>query len=340
MGNVAPSGESRARISRTLCEDLTDRTGLGRVSGPLLDLRRLEVLRHVAEHGSFSAAAFALRYTPSAVSQQMALLEEEAGVPLLERHSRGVRLTPAGSALLRHAEAAVRHMHAAREELDALAGLRRGRLTMAAFGSAWTDLVPRAVAAFQRAHGDVELVLSEADPREGVAAVRAGELDLALVFEPNGADPAHRSALRVEPVAEDPLVAVLPAGHRLARRGAIALPDLAGERWALATDACAAQVTGACAAAGFTPEAAFASGDYAAVQGFVATGEAVALVPELAAARGRADLVVRPLAPPGPVRVIAVVRPAGGDRVPAAAAMVDALRAAAQRPTSPLVSRA
>ena len=310
------------------------------MSGPLLDLRRLEVLRHVAAHGSFSAAAFALRYTPSAVSQQMALLEQEAGVPLLERHSRGVRLTPAGTALLRHAEAAVGHMQAAREELDALAGLRRGRLAMAAFGSAWSDLVPRAVAAFQRRHAEVELALSEADPRDGVAGVRTGELDLALVFEPNGADPAHRSAVRVEPVADDPLVGVLPAGHRLARRPAIALADLAAERWALPTDACAAQVTDACATAGFTPDAAFASADYAAVQGFVAAGDAVALVPALAAARGRADLVARPLAPPGPVRRIAVVRPAAGDRVPAAAAMVASLRTAAQSPTSPLASRA
>src|SRR5687767_381491 len=130
------------------------------MTGPLLDLRRLEVLRHVAEHGSFSAAAFALRYTPSAVSQQMALLEQEAGVPLLERHSRGVRLTAAGTALLRHAEAAVAHMQAAREELDALAGRRTGRIAVAAFGSAWSDLVPRAVAAFQRGHPEVELTLS------------------------------------------------------------------------------------------------------------------------------------------------------------------------------------
>jgi DNA-binding transcriptional LysR family regulator len=310
------------------------------MAGPLLDLRRLQVLRHVAEHGSFSAAAFALRYTPSAVSQQMALLEQEAGVPLLERHSRGVRLTAAGTALLRHAEAAVGHMEAARAELDALAGLDRGRLSMAAFGSAWSDLVPRAVAAFQRAHPEVELTLSEAAPREGIAAVRAGELDLALVFEPSGADPAHRAAVRLEPVAEDPLHVVLPAGHRLARRPAVALADLAAERWALPTDACADQVTGACAEAGFTPAAAFASGDYASVQGFVAAGDAVALVPGLAAARGRPDLVVRPLAGAAPVRSISVARPAAGHRVPAARAMVDALRMASQRPTSPLVSRA
>jgi DNA-binding transcriptional LysR family regulator len=310
------------------------------MTGPLLDLRRLEVLREVAAHGSFSAAAFAMRYTPSAVSQQMALLEQEAGVPLLERHSRGVRLTPAGEALLRHAEAAVAHMREARAELDALAGLRRGRLAVAAFGSAWSDLVPRAVAAFQRAHPDVELVLSEADPRDSLAAVRAGELDLALLFEPNGADPAHRAAVRVEALGEDPLLAVLPAGHRLARRSAVALADLAAERWALATDACAAQVTGACAAAGFTPDAVFASGDYAAVQGFVAAGDAVALVPALAAAHGRPDLVVRPLVGPGPARTIAVAAPLAGDRVPAAAAMVEALRGAAESAASPRASRA
>jgi DNA-binding transcriptional LysR family regulator len=146
--------------------------------------------------------------------------------------------------------------------------------------------------------------------------------------------------VRVEPLAEDPLVVVLPAGHRLARRPAVALADLAAERWALATDACAEQTIGACAAAGFTPEAAFASGDYAAVQGFVAAGHAVALVPALAAAHGRADIVVRPPAGDGPVRTIAVAAPLAGHRVPVAAAMVDALRAAAQSPTSPLASRA
>jgi DNA-binding transcriptional LysR family regulator len=156
------------------------------------------------------------------------------------------------------------------------------------------------------------------------------------------------AAVRLEPVAEDPLLAVLPARHRLARRAAVALGDLAGERWALPTDACAAQVTAACAAAGFTPDAAFASGDYAAVQGFVAAGGAVALVPALAAAPARADLAVRPLAGAGPVRTIAVVVPAAGHRVPAAAALVDALReaaarpdaAAAQRPTRPRASGA
>ena len=316
---------------------------------PLLDLRRLEVLRHVAEHGSFSAAAFALRYTPSAVSQQMALLEQEAGVPLLERHSRGVRLTAAGTALLRHAGAAVAHMEAAREELDALAGRRAGRLALAAFGSAWSDLVPRAVAAFQRGHPEVELTLSEADPaRRCRGRARRARSTSPSSSRPNGADPAHLAAVRLEPVAEDPLLAVLPARHRLARRAAIALGDLAGERWALPTDACAAQVTGACAAAGFTPPAAFASGDYAAVQGFVAAGGAVALVPALAAAWSRADLAVRPLAGRGPVRTIAVAVPAAGHRVPAAAALVEALReaargaatAAAQSPTRPRASGA
>jgi DNA-binding transcriptional LysR family regulator len=147
-------------------------------------------------------------------------------------------------------------------------------------------------------------------------------------------------------VADDPLLVVLPARHRLARRAAIALGDLAAERWALPTDACAAQVMAACAEAGFTPAASFASGDYAAVQGFVAAGGAVALVPALAAARSRADVAVRPLADPGPVRAIAVALPAAGHRVPAAAALVEALReaargaagAAAQSPTRPRAS--
>lgn len=279
------------------------------------DLRRLELLGRVAEHGSLSAAAFALHLTPSAVSQQMAQLEAEAGMRLLERHSRGVRLTEAGTVLLRHAERALAHLEAARAELAALGG----RLSMGAFGSAWGDVVPRAAARFRAEHPDVLLTLHELEPREGVAAVRGGELELAVIFEPSAADPAQLAGVEVEPLAADELVAVLPAG---AATGPVELAELAGEAWVLPTGACGEQVRAACRAAGFEPRVAWESGDYGAVLGFVAAGEAVALVPRLALASARRDVALRRLAGEPPARRISVAR----RRTPAADAMVSVLR--------------
>jgi DNA-binding transcriptional LysR family regulator len=201
---------------------------------------------------------------------------------------------------------------------------------LAAFGSAWAELVPRAVAAHRAARPEVALVLEEADPRTALARLHAGRLDLAVVFEPNDADPVHAGSLATELLAEDPLRAVLPADHPLAAADAVALDALAGEPWALATDACAAQVRAACEAAGFVPREVFASADYAALQGFVATGSAVALVPALACRPARPGVAVRPLAGAGPRRRLLAAGPAGGHRSPAAGAVVAALRAAAQ----------
>jgi DNA-binding transcriptional LysR family regulator len=284
---------------------------------PPYDLRRLELLQRVAEHGSLSGAAFALHFTPSAVSQQMSQLELEVGLPLLERHSRGVRLTEAGAVLLRHAERALAHLEAARAELSTLGE----RLAMGAFTSAWGELVPRAAARFRSEHPGVALALHELEPREGVAAVRTGELQLAVIFEPSAADPAQLAAVALEPLARDELVAVLPAG---APEGPVRLTALADRAWVLPTGACGIQVRQACEAAGFAPRVAWESGDYAAVLGFVAAGGAVALVPRLALGPPRGDVAVRPLAGEAPARRLSVARAATPS--PAVDAMVGVLR--------------
>src|ERR671926_796517 len=129
----------------------------------MLDVRRLRVLREVAQRGSFSAAAEALSFTQSAVSQQVAALERECGTKLLERGPRGVRLTDAGTALVRHADAILARIEDAEEELAAIAGLRGGRLRIATFQSAGATLVPRALGEFHRRHPDVELTVTQAD---------------------------------------------------------------------------------------------------------------------------------------------------------------------------------
>jgi DNA-binding transcriptional LysR family regulator len=295
----------------------------------LPDVRRLRVLRAVAEHGSFAAAAAELQYTPSAISQQVAALEREVGAVLVERGPRGTRLTQAGAVLDRHAAVVLGQLAAARAELDDLARLRGGAVRLAAFESSWTALVPAAVSAYRDRHPDVELHLAEEDPVPAVAAVRAGACDVAVVFEPNGVDPGGLDGLQRTVLAQDPLWAVLPAGHALAAEPAIDLTALAAEPWVAPTAFCASVVRGACAAAGFEPDVVFSSADYGAVQGFVAAGAGVALVPFLALT-AREGMVARPVrATAPPARILAAVTAAEGPRPAGATAMVAVLREAA-----------
>ena len=147
----------------------------------MFELRHLQVFREVARLGSLSAAAESLAYTQPAVSQQMAALERRAGMPLLERTTRGVRLTDAGEALLRHAEAILAEQTLAERELEAIAGLRGGRVRMASFPTAGAALVPAAVSLFSARYPDVELSVLEAEPEESVPMLRAGELEVAIV---------------------------------------------------------------------------------------------------------------------------------------------------------------
>ena len=145
----------------------------------------MRVLREVAQRGSFSAAAEALSFTQSAVSQQIAALEREAGTTLVERSVRGIRLTDAGRALVRHTEAILGRLAEAEAELEAIAGLRGGRLRMASFESAGATLMPLAIATFRERHPAVELSLSLAEPMDSLPKLKSGELEIALTFDPN-----------------------------------------------------------------------------------------------------------------------------------------------------------
>src|ERR671933_2743113 len=137
----------------------------------MLDVRRMRVLREVVACGSLSAAAAALSYTQSAVSQQVAALERECGAKLLERGPRGIRLTDAGRALVEHADAILARLDDAEEELAAIAGLRGGRLRIATFQSAGATLVPRALGEFHRRHPDVELTVTLEEANEAREAL-------------------------------------------------------------------------------------------------------------------------------------------------------------------------
>lgn len=303
----------------------------------MLNVTRLKVLKEVGYRGSFSAAASALSYTQSAVSQQIAALEAETGMALLERHPRGVSLTAAGQTLLAHAEGILSRLDAAETSLAAIAGLRGGRLRMASFPSAGATLMPLAIAAFRASYPDVELTLVEGEPEEIAPRLRAGELDLALLFE-FPAEPLQLGEVTRTDLLEDPMYLALPGAHELADRTRLRLEDLAGQVWVQTshTSPCARHVVRSCHAAGFEPNGAFESDDYQTVQGLVAAGVGVALIPELALSVVREDIAIRALSPAPPIRRVIAATPAGVRLVPAAPAMLAVLeRVARERPLKP-----
>jgi DNA-binding transcriptional LysR family regulator len=296
----------------------------------MLNVGRLRVLKEVAYQGSISGAAEMLSYSQSAVSQQIATLENEAGMTLLERHPRGVSLTAAGQTLVGHADGILARLEAAESALSLIAGLRSGRLRMASFPTAGATLMPLAIATFRSTYPDVELTLAEGEPEEIVPRLAAGELDLALLFEFAGETPLREGMTRVE-LLEDPMYLALPRDHRLAGRAKLRLGDLRDEAWVQTSRSspCARHVVRSCHAAGFEPNVSFESDDYQTVQGLVAAGVGVALIPELALSVERDDVAIRALSPNPPVRQVIAATPGGADLVPAAPAMLGILEGAA-----------
>jgi DNA-binding transcriptional LysR family regulator len=298
----------------------------------MLNVGRLRVLTEVARRGSFSGAADALSYTQSAVSQQVATLEAEAGMTLLERQARGVRLTAAGQALVEHAEGILARLEAAEEELSAIAGLRAGKLRMASFPTAGATLMPLAIATFRSSYPDIELTLAEGEPEEIAPRLRAGEFDLALLFEFDEPEDGMEGVTRVE-LLQDPMYLALPREHPLARKEGLRLEDLHAEAWVQTSreSPCARHVVRSCHAAGFEPNVAFESDDYQTVQGLVAAGVGVALIPELALSVVREDIAIRSLSPSPPIREVIAAAPADARLSPATPAMLGILEDAAKR---------
>jgi DNA-binding transcriptional LysR family regulator len=297
----------------------------------MLDLRRLRVLRSVVRTGSVRAASEQLGYTPSAISQHVTALERETGAVLLEKAGRGVRPTDAARLLADVADDVLDRLADAESALAALRAGRTGRLQLVSFPSAGAALVPPAVAAFRRAFPDVDLVLGVAEPDEALAALRAGDVDVAVVgYGP--VVPAEDDLVRVH-LLDDPYSVLLPASHPLAGEPDIALADLAAEPWigtSSAPDHCQQAALEACRAAGFTPTYAVEADEYPTTTGFVAAGLGVALVPALALGFVHERVVVKRVRGAQPVRhVYAAVRAARSGEALVRGA-IDALCAAAR----------
>jgi DNA-binding transcriptional LysR family regulator len=301
----------------------------------MLDLQRLQIFRRVATLRSFSAAALELSYTQSSVSEAVATLERELGVTLIDRSSRPVRLTPSGQVVLAHAHALLVQAAAIETDLAALTRGDAGRLRLAGFYTAWSTFLPTAVADFTAANPHVDLELEQLDPHAALRQLRAGELDLAVIYRFETGDPADDPEARLSStyLVHDPYALAVPATSRLARKRRLRVADLAQTSWCSAPLGSPATLIlqQFCREHGsFEPKLEYPTDDVAMAQPLIAAGLAVALLPRLNLALPHPGVTVRelPHAPAG--RDIWCVRPVH-QRLPAATAMIDALTRATTR---------
>src|SRR5215208_6014294 len=291
----------------------------------MLDIRRLRVLQEVVARGSFSAAADSLHLSQSAVSQQIAVLEREVGIPLLQ-HGEGPKLTSAGEVLMSHGDAVMCRLEEAERELAQIAGLEGGRLRLASFPTASATLMTRALSLFRQRFPRVELQFSEDEPEDAFPNLKRGEFDLAVVFD----YPAFRldfsRDVEAELIYEEPMRVALPPGHPLAAAKSVRIADLADENWLCGAlpSSCVDQIFKLCHESGFEPKISFRSEDYEVIKGFVAGGLGVSILPELAG--GHPGIELRPVRGQRPVRRVWAVTRESESRSPAAEQMLGILR--------------
>jgi DNA-binding transcriptional LysR family regulator len=329
----------------------------------MLDVTRLRVLVAVARYGSVTAAAHALNYAQPSVSHHLARLEAETGTKLIQKAGRGIRLTDAGRLLAERAGEIIGRLDAAENELAAYSGLRAGRLRLAAFPSALATIVPAAAAMLHTEHPSVDLRLAEAEPPEAVRMLKAGYVDMALVFrhEPEAghagrageaAGVKHGPAadgLREQVLLDEQVNLIVPAGQagygvhtgqpgyvkpgerEIAPAVTELWPDdlakFADCRWIAGCDRCREHLLQQCAAAGYTPKVSFTTDDFVAVQALVTVGLGVALLPSLAL-RAAPSPGIRAIRLRGSRRRVVAVRYGEPPDPPATVLLMEALRAA------------
>ncbi|MGW0846490.1 LysR family transcriptional regulator [Streptomyces sp. NPDC002787] len=297
---------------------------------PELSVFWLRVFLEVARHGSFTVAARSLGWTQSAVSRQVASLEGAlGGSALFDRLPRGVRLTEAGRTLVPHAEAVTERLLRAERELGALREAAGGRLRIGAFATADAALVPHAMAAFRARCPGVRLTREEGFTPALLDRLAAGELDLAIVST-TGRVPLE--AYDLHHLLDESLYVAVPAGHPLADRPSVRLPQLADADWISGDDRPEGTLLDAALRHGFRPRIAHVVVEWIAKLGYVAAGLGVALVPALAAESMRPDIVLLPVADEeAPGRAVYAATARGVALSPAARAFLEALREAAAR---------
>lgn len=286
-----------------------------------------------------AAAAESLSFTPSAVSQQIATLERETGATLVEKFGRGVRLTDAALLLVRRTETILAELARAEADLAAVKEARAGSLTVGAFPTSGTRLVPTALRLFIRKHPDVDVQLAELEPEESLPMLQTGALDIALAFECDLV-PLGRGEFEAETLFSEPMLVV--HSRDVSTKGTtIDLADLNEERWiAPATGTSIHSFTRrACQGAGFEPRITSIWTDFQVVQSLAAHNFGVAFVPRLALSPARNDVVVRRTSSPLERRVFVAWR-RGTAKSPLVDAIVDVFREAVDESTGTFGGRA
>ena len=300
----------------------------------MIDAAGLRVMRAIADEGSFTAAALSLGYSQPAISQMVRRLETRTGTTLVERIGRSVRLTEAGAVLARHAGPVLAALDAAEEEVAAIAGLRSGRVRLMAFPSASATLVPKALAKVKADHPGVSISFSEAEPRESLAALRAGECDLAVAFVYEGTDLGRGEedldAFVTTPLLDDEVLLAVPRTHELAHAKNVDMAALKDETWIAGCPRCRGHLLQLASTAGYVPDIAYETEDYVAVMGLIAEGLGVAVIPDLILKTvHHEDVAALPMTPASRRHIVAVTTP-DLQRVPAVKATLDALVESAQ----------
>ncbi|MEJ5945662.1 LysR substrate-binding domain-containing protein [Pseudokineococcus basanitobsidens] len=249
----------------------------------MLDVHRLRLLLELRRRGTLAGVASALGYSPSAVSQQLAVLQREAGTRLLEPSGRGVRLTPAGRLLVEHAEVVLTQLEQAEADLAAWGTTARGRLRVASFESVLVSLVPDALSWLAEHHPGLRVEVVEQEPGPALAALTAHDADLALGEEYPGLPTARAPDLDVEDLLHDEMRLAVPEDGPLAARGS-RLEDHADAPWVMDPSSLAPGRWALlrCRGAGFEPDVRIETSDVLVHAQLVASGHAVALLPDLA----------------------------------------------------------
>lgn len=332
----------------------------------MLDATRLRVLVAVARYGSVTGAAQALNYAQPSISHHIARLEAETGAKLMERAGRGVKLTEAGQLLADRAEEIIGRLDAAEAELATHVGLRQDRVRLAAFGSALSTLVASASAALHASHADSGVQLVQAEPTEALRMLRAGEVDVALVyrllrdakpFEPPATEPrtsVAEACTGAKPVAEDPIFLITARSSTEARATpgeevvdpqpdltahdlapatpsgstvrAAILAAYSGERWISSGEQCDELLLDLCQDAGFNPDLALRTADFVAAQSLVAAGLGITIMPGLALRAARHPGIEATPLPGACRQILAVTYEPASDS-PAARRLIDAISA-------------
>lgn len=289
------------------------------------DIRKLQILRALREHGTVTATAEALRMTPSAVSQQLTNLAKQLGVTLLEAQGRRVRLTDAARLVLRHAEAVFEQLERADAELAAYVHGEVGEVRVGAFSTAVPALVVPAVRALRTTHPGVTVRVREAEAGEAYELLASGDVDLALSLAAQAPTVGDARFTRV-PLLADPLDVALPPGHERADAEELRLADLAGEDWIFGGSGPWSDITrGACEAAVFSPRQGHSAAGWTAILAMVEAGMGVALVPRMAAV-GREGVVMRELGADRPVRHVVAAMRKGSETGAAVGRVLETLR--------------